>query len=770
LQLSPISDVPPGLSLVNGILAGTPTLAGNFRAIVGVVDSVGSFLTQTYVMTVDNAAGQAPALSLSPRPIQVYYEQGSPNPSAPVNVTTTSGLLPFTAMVVGIPGATLSAGAGTTPTNLTVNFPASTMAVGTYVGAVAVKANDSANLLDVVPVRLTVAPPPPCSYTVNPSATSMSAAGGMSSFQVLAGRGCAWTTSAPAGVQILSGLAGNGTGAVSYRVLSYAGTTSRTLTITVNGQPYVITQFGTSGCGFAITPNQITAPAGGAITTVRISASSTSSTCGWTAGSTELTVTPTAGAATDTQVQVTIPPNTGAPSRTLTATIAGQTFSVLQPGTGCSLSLSPYAASAGAEGGPGSLTVNTPAGCAYETTSTPAWIAITSGGSGSGGGALLYSVAPNPLTSPRVGTVVIGGQSYQVTQAALPCSVSLNTSALGTPYGQDGATGVIGITVTGANCAWAASSNAPWLGLSQSSGLGSGSVGVTILANGTPTARTAQITIASQVIGISQDGTACTFSLQSPNGTVPPTGGSGSVGVVSPAACPWGASSSSDPSWLTIQSATGTGTGEVGFVATANQTGAPRTATLSIAGGIYTVSQAMAPCTYQLSGTGVPVAANGASNAFTFTTTGINCSPSAVSYAGWTSVDTVFNGTAGTVTFTVQPNPATVTRTATIRLGEQTFTITQLGSACGFSLDTYSTLFGPPGGSRNLLASPSAVGCVPVVGTDQPFVTLGTLTGPFANIFTQEYAVAPFSSLTRASRIARISFGGQILTVKQTSY
>jgi hypothetical protein len=60
---------------------------------------------------------------------------------------------------------------------------------------------------------------------------------------------------------------------------------------------------------------------------------------------------------------------------------------------------------------------------------------------------------------------------------------------------------------------------------------------------------------------------------------------------------------------------------------------------------------------------------------------------------------------------------------------------------------------------------------VPVVGTDQPgFVTLGTLTGPFSNIFTQEYTLAPFSSLTRATRAARITFGGQILTVKQTSY
>jgi len=50
-------------------------------------------------------------------------------------------------------------------------------------------------------------------------------------------------------------------------------------------------------------------------------------------------------------------------------------------------------------------------------------------------------------------------------------------------------------------------------------------------------------------------------------------------------------------------------------------------------------------------------------------------------------------------------------------------------------------------------------------------VTLGGLSGPVLNIFTQVYTVTPFTgSLTPVTRKARITFGGQIFTVKQSSW
>jgi len=124
------------------------------------------------------------------------------------------------------------------------------------------------------------------------------------------------------------------------------------------------------------------------------------------------------------------------------------------------------------------------------------------------------------------------------------------------------------------------------------------------------------------------------------------------------------------------------------------------------------------------------------------------------------------------VQYTVLPNPSTANRVGTIRVGEQNFTITESGGACGFSLNSYSALIGPLGDTnRSVFGSPSALGCTPAVGTDQPsFITLGSLFGPISNVFTLPYGVSPFSSITPSLRFGNITFGGQIFVVKQTSY
>lgn len=97
--------------------------------------------------------------------------------------------------------------------------------------------------------------------------------------------------------------------------------------------------------------------------------------------------------------------------------------------------------------------------------------------------------------------------------------------------------------------------------------------------------------------------------------------------------------------------------------------------------------------------------------------------------------------------------------------------ITQTGGACGYSLNAYGALFGTTGGTGSVLGLPTALGCVPATGTAEPNVlTLSPLVGPVSNIFTQGYAVAPFNVLTPVVRKAYIIFGGQIFTVKQTSW
>ena len=83
------SDLPVGLSFSNGVITGTPSSAGNYLIAAIVGDAAGHFLFKIYPLVVDNAAGEAPGLALSPKPIQIYYEIGSPNP-APIQVAVST--------------------------------------------------------------------------------------------------------------------------------------------------------------------------------------------------------------------------------------------------------------------------------------------------------------------------------------------------------------------------------------------------------------------------------------------------------------------------------------------------------------------------------------------------------------------------------------------------------------------------------------------------------------------------------------------------------
>jgi hypothetical protein len=475
-------------------------------------------------------------------------------------------------------------------------------------------------------------------------------------------------------------------------------------------------------------------------------------------------------------VTVTIPPNGLPGTVTLNAAIAGQTLTVNQTGVGCTVSLGSSAVSMPAAGGPSVVQVTAPVGCSYGTVTGPSWITVTSGGSGNGTGnaaPLHLDIAPNSTTLARSGSLTIGGQTFQVDQLGLACSVTVDTSGLGSPYGVGGGVGLVGVTTNGSNCTWNASSAASFATVSPQSGTGNGSVAVTLSSNaGSATARSTSLTIGGQVVPIQQSGTTCTFNLQSAAGSVPASGGSGAVGVVAPAVCTWNAVSNNLP-WLSITSAGGAGSTNVQFVAQSNTSANPRTGTLTVAGQTYTVTQAGAPCSYALNTSNLTVASTGVTSSVSFSTTATGCSPSAVSYASWiTGVGTTFNGSSGTVNFTVDPSPFTATRKGTIQVGDQTFTITQSGGSCGYSLNAYGAVFTNAGGAGSVLGSPTALGCVPVTGTTEPnVITLSPLVGPVSNIFTQNYTVAPFLNvLTPVVRKGSIVFGGQIFTVKQTSY
>jgi hypothetical protein len=272
-------------------------------------------------------------------------------------------------------------------------------------------------------------------------------------------------------------------------------------------------------------------------------------------------------------------------------TIAGQTYTVNQDGAGCSYQLSATSvnvAASGARGIFGSVGVTAAVGCTWTAVSQVGWVTITSGTAGNGNGTVNFSVANN-TGAPRSGTLTIAGQTFTVNQAGT-CGYSL--TATSTSVGVAGPTnGSVGVTTT-SGCPWTAVSQVGWVTItSGASGTGSGTVNFTVAANTSP-ARSGTITIAGQTYTVHQEGT-CGYQLSATSVNVAASGARGifsSVGVTAAAGCPWTAVS--QVGWVTITGgASGNGNGTVNF-SVANNTGAPRSGTLTIAGQTFTVNQA----------------------------------------------------------------------------------------------------------------------------------------------------------------------------------
>jgi Glucose / Sorbosone dehydrogenase len=88
------------------------------------------------------------------------------------------------------------------------------------------------------------------------------------------------------------------------------------------------------------------------------------------------------------------------------------------PPASCTYAISPARVNFSSTGGTGSVTVTTAAGCNWTATTGDTWITVTGGASGSGPGAVTYSVAPySGRQGTRNGRVTIAGQVFTVKQS-----------------------------------------------------------------------------------------------------------------------------------------------------------------------------------------------------------------------------------------------------------------------------------------------------------------------------------------------------------------
>ncbi|HEV8348412.1 MAG TPA: DUF4082 domain-containing protein [Vicinamibacterales bacterium] len=343
---------------------------------------------------------------------------------------------------------------------------------------------------------------------------------------------------------------------------------------------------------------------------------------------------------------------------------------------GCSYTVSPTSQTIAVGGGTASTGVTTGSGCAWSATSQASWISITAGTSGTGTGSVTYSVAANPGTATRTGTLTVAGQTVTVTQQGQPCSFTVSPTSVSAAAA--GGAQSASVTTT-AGCGWTATSNATWITVTAgASASGSGTVSYTVAGNSSAAARTGTLTIAGQTVTVNQAGQTCSFTVSPTSVSPTAAGGAQSASVTAAAGCSWTAVSNA--AWISVTAgSTGSGNGTVGYTVDANGSTASRTGTLTIANQTVTVTQAGQTCSFTVSPTSVSPTATGGAQSATVTAPA-GCSWTSVSNAAWISVTAGSTGSGnGTVGYTVDANGTTASRTGTLTIANQTVTVTQQG-------------------------------------------------------------------------------------------
>lgn len=340
----------------------------------------------------------------------------------------------------------------------------------------------------------------------------------------------------------------------------------------------------------------------------------------------------------------------------------------------CEYGIYPSGQSFGTSGGTGSISVDATTGCTWTAGDNAGWITITSSGSGTGKGTVNYSVDSNTGTNSRTGIITAAGKTFTITQSGLTCSYSILPT--GKSFSASGGTGSVAVTASN-GCKWNAQSNADWITVvSGSSKIGNGVVNFQVASNSSTGSRTGTMTVAGRTFTITQSGMSCFYSISPSSRSVSASGETGSVSVTAISGCEWTAAS--NVAWIAVTSGTnGTGNGTVDYSVSENQTINSRTGTITIAGKTFTVSQAGQSCSYTISPTGKSFDASGGTGSVNVVSLD-GCSWTASTNVPWINTNSTGTGN-GAVQYTVSSNPSISSRTGTIALATEIFTVSQSG-------------------------------------------------------------------------------------------
>ncbi len=209
------------------------------------------------------------------------------------------------------------------------------------------------------------------------------------------------------------------------------------------------------------------------------------------------------------------------------------------------------------------------------------------------GNAILVGSASSPdfpTVAPIQPTFYPGAWSQAFIAKIASCSFTLTPPTANFPIA--GGAGSVQVAAL-PSCTWTTRSSAPWLKLAPpASGAGNATVNYTVDPYPGYDSRTATISIGGASLRVTQAGLPCSYTLSAPAASVSASASTVSVNILAGAECPW--SASSPRAWAALTSpATGFGNATVTIAVAANP-GTERSATLTIAGQPFTLSQSSA--------------------------------------------------------------------------------------------------------------------------------------------------------------------------------
>jgi hypothetical protein len=409
----------------------------------------------------------------------------------------------------------------------------------------------------------------------------------------------------------------------------------------------------------------------------------------------------------------------------------------------------------------GTIAVTATTGCVWSATAFDSWIHITSGNTGSGNGTVSYSVDVNTTPVSRFGTIGLAGSVFAVNQSGAPgCIYSLSPTTFNTVASP--ITNSISMTAT-TGCAWTATPNASWITISSgTNGTGNGTITYVLATNILSNSRSGTITAAGQTHTVTQAGNVpCTFSISPSTAPFAASGGTSNIVVSTLSGCTWTASS--PVSWVTFSTTNGTGNGSVTYTVATNVVTLPRSTILTVAQNPFTVTQSSAACSYALTSSSFSAPAIASSSTVGVTTT-TGCGWTAVSNDSFITITAGTSGSgSGTVSFTVAANINTTTRSGTMTIGGQTFTVSQAAAACIYSISSTSAHFSSAS-QPGIITVTAGTGCAWTAVANDVFITIDSGT-PGSGNGSVGYTVSANSSTN--SRIGTITVATKTYTVTQ---